>query len=219
VRIGLYGGSFDPIHRGHLEGARSAGRWLGLDRVVFLPARRPPHKLDRTFASPFDRYALIAASIVGEPWAELSPWELERDGTTFAIEQLESFGRMRPGDRITLLVGADALADFAGWRRAEEIAAGWSIGVFPRDPWSWSSLAAKLPGWLAARFRAFAADAPAPGAISPGEVWGLSIPTVTISSTELRRRLAAGEPTGEDLPPAAAELIRRHRLYREKGTN
>ncbi len=213
MKIALFGGSFDPIHRGHVDSARAAASWLGLDRVIFLPARRPPHKLDRELASPFDRYALIAASIVAEPWAELSPWELERTGTTYCWEQLEAFRAMRPADPLTLLIGADSLADLPGWRRAEEIVAATPIAVCPREPWDRSAAEAALPAGWKSRLRWFEPGEAAPAGISAGEIWVLPIAPVTISSTGLRRRLASGDDIGNDVPPPARELIRRHGLY------
>ena len=220
MRLGLYGGSFDPFHRGHLEPARAACRWLGLDRVTFLPARRPPHKRDRNLASPFDRYALLALALDGESWAEASSWELEREGTTYAIEQLEAFRGMRPGDEIVLLVGADSLADFPGWHRADEIAASTPIAVLPREPWGRRQVEPRLPEEIRRRVTWFDEGAPAPGPISAGQIWAAPLRPVTISSTELRRRLASGEAVDGEIPEAALRFLRRRGLYgaREEGT-
>lgn len=215
MKVALYGGSFDPVHRGHLESARAAAAWLGLDRVILLPARRPPHKPDRVLASAFDRYALLAAAVVGEPWAELSPWELEREGTTYTHEQLSAFRAARPGDEVGLLIGADSLADFPGWRRSDEILAATGIAVLPREPFDRDACEARLPAPFRERVRWLDAEAatPAVGPVPVGEIWVLPLRPVTISSTMVRARLATGERVDDLVPAPVAELIRRHGLY------
>ena len=210
-RFALYGGSFDPIHRGHLEVAGAAAALLGLPRVVFLPAARPPHKPGRVLTSPYHRFALVAASIVGRPWAEVSPWELERPGTTFAFEQVAHFSTL---GEPTLFLGADSLADFPSWVRAEELAATARIAVLPREPHiEPAALAEKLPEWLASRIRVVAGGESAASGHLPGEILWVPVPPITISATALRARLSSGEPVEDDIAAPALELIRRHRLY------
>lgn len=214
MKVALYGGSFDPVHRGHLESARAAASWLGLDRVILLPARRPPHKPDRVLASSFDRYALLAAAIVGEPWAELSPWELEREGVTYTHEQLAAFRSARPADSVSLLIGADSLADFPGWRRSDEILDSTGIAVLPREPFDRDACEARLPANFRERVRWLGPGERTNGGPVPvGEIWVLPLRPVTISSTMVRARLATGDPVGDLVPAPVAELIRRHRLY------
>ena len=214
MKVALYGGSFDPFHRGHLEPAKKSAEWLGLDRVIYLPAKRPPHKPDRELTSPYHRFALVAASIIDEPWAEVSPWELDREGTTYCFEQLDAFRSARPGDEILLMIGADSLADFPSWKKSTEILRDTAVVVLPREPFDRERIGARVSESISERIRWFSGGEPCPEGPSAGAIWVLPVEPVTISSTDLRNRLAAGGEVRGEIPAAALELIGRHRLYR-----
>ena len=117
-RVGVFGGTFDPVHVGHLAIANDALDELGLDRVYFVPARRSPLKQDGPIASAEDRLAMLIAATLGEPRFRVSPVELERGGPSFTVDTLES---LRGEGELFLILGSDAYADFERWREPERI--------------------------------------------------------------------------------------------------
>jgi len=201
MRIGLFGGSFDPVHRGHVEGARAAREALELDRVLFLPTAHPPHKPDRRFAPAADRFAMVRLAIADEPGLEVS--ELEMVGRPiFTRETLERFRSDRPEDEPVLLVGSDSLAAFETWRDWRTILATTEIGVLAR------------PG--SRRSALEAAASPALGAaLSGAKVGWVDSVAHPASSSEIRRRIAAGESIPDGwLDPRVLSFITSHALYR-----
>jgi len=154
VRIGLFGGSFDPVHRGHVAGARAALAELALDEVLFLPTAVPPHKPGHTFAPALRRYAMVELALLDEPRLRVDSAELVLERPVYTIDTLERFRAERPGDEPVLLVGADSLAEFDGWRRWREILAATEIGALVRPGWEWArvepGLAPELRAALAA---------------------------------------------------------------------
>jgi nicotinate-nucleotide adenylyltransferase len=202
VRIGLLGGSFDPIHRGHVEAARAAIADLGLERVLFLPTARPPHKPERRFAPALRRYAMVELALVDEPRLEVSTRELDESRPVYTTETLAALRRERPGDEHVLLVGADSLAAFDGWRNWEEILATTEVGVFPRPGSEWGVVEPRLPQALR---RALAAA-------RLGWIGAFSHPA---SSSEIRRRIADGEALPEGwIDPRVLRFIQKYTLYR-----
>ena len=120
IKVGVFGGSFDPVHVGHLAIANAALDELDLDRVYFVPARRSPLKQDGPIATPGDRLAMLTAATEGEPRFRVSPIELDREGPSFTVETLES---LRGEGELFLILGSDAYADFERWRAPERIRA------------------------------------------------------------------------------------------------
>ena len=117
-RVGVFGGTFDPVHFGHLAIANAALDELGLDRVIFVPAKRSPLKEQGPVASERDRLAMLRGSIAGEPRFAVSPIELERNGPSFTVDTLDA---LRGEGELFLIVGSDAYADFARWREPDRI--------------------------------------------------------------------------------------------------
>jgi nicotinate-nucleotide adenylyltransferase len=121
-RIGLFGGTFDPVHFGHLIVARSAAELLGLERVIFLPSARPPHKPGEGVTEASHRAAMVRLAIEGEPGFEFHDYDLSRPGRTYTIETVQHiqslFGR---GSEMHWIIGSDSLAELGGWRRAAEL--------------------------------------------------------------------------------------------------
>jgi nicotinate-nucleotide adenylyltransferase len=118
TRIGVFGGTFDPVHLGHMAIANAALDELGLDRVYFVPARQSPLKDERPVASELDRLAMLKAAIAGEPRFRVSTLELEREGASYTVDTLEA---LRSEGELFLIVGSDAFADFARWRDPDRI--------------------------------------------------------------------------------------------------
>jgi len=115
-KIGLYGGSFDPVHNGHLILARDAMERLELDRVIFLPARISPHKLDRPPASPEERTRMLAAAIAEEPFFELDDCEIQREGPSFTIDTVQLYRKRFPDAKLHYFIGDDNLPELDTWK-------------------------------------------------------------------------------------------------------
>ena len=191
--LGLFGGTFDPPHVGHLALAEWAREQLRLDRVLFIPAGRPPHKRRRPISSPAARLAMIRLATRGHPGFGVSTLELEADGPSFTVDTLRAIGARHPRARLFLLVGADSLDEFRTWRSPEEILALATLAVAAR------------PGSGRAATRAWARRR--------GVVW-LGNPGLEVSSSLVRERARAGRSLRYLVPDAVARYITRHRLYR-----
>ena len=193
-RVGVFGGTFDPVHNGHLAAAVNARRALGMDQVLVVPARDPWQKQDRQLAPADDRLAMLEAAFDGVDGVELCRLELDRPGPTYTADTVEELHADRPDDELFLIVGADAASDLATWDRTEVMRDYTTIVIVSR------------------------ADIPEPGA--PGPEWRVEhvrIPPLAISSTDLRRRAAAGEPLDGLMPPAAIRCLRERGLYADRG--
>lgn len=184
---GLFGGSFDPIHLGHLIVARSAAEQLRLEVVRFVPARIQPFKIDRQMATPEDRLAMLELALADQPGFEVDDREIRREGTSYTIDTLRELRAEAPHDQLCLLVGADAARELPDWREAPLIPEFARIIVLTRP-----GVEVKLGALLA-------------------EV--IEVPAVDISATEVRRRVRDGEPIHELVPAAVAEYIASHGLY------
>jgi len=186
-RIGVFGGTFDPPHAGHLALAERARDELGLQRVLFMPAADPPHKRAHTPLA--HRLAMTTLAVRGFPAFAVSDLEARRAGPSYTIDTLREMRRRHPGAELWLLLGEDSLRDLPTWRDPAGIAALARIAVAPR------------PGARAPR-RARAA------------VTWLSAPALEIASHDLRARARRGESLRVLVPDAVIAYARRHRLYR-----
>jgi nicotinate-nucleotide adenylyltransferase len=203
-RIGILGGSFDPVHAGHLHVARVAGRELGLGRVLFVPAAQSPHKLDRELADASDRLAMLEIALEGEPTWEICTLELERGGPSYTIDTLRALPAALglPDDaRLFLLIGGDNLAGLPRWKDAAEILERAEPAIVVRD--------GDEPGLLA-QLQAGGID---PRLLARLERGLLRAPPVPVSATELRAALERGEDPGNALPAGVLEYIRARGLY------
>jgi nicotinate-nucleotide adenylyltransferase len=194
VRIGIFGGTFDPVHEGHLRPIESAAVKFGLARVFYVPARQSPDKK----APPTDarhRVAMLALALAGRPDWSISFEELDREPPSFTVDTLAAFAARHPDDEFWLLMGTDALAGLDRWKRPEEIVRLARIAAFHREPYVGDRLRIpKVPG-LADRLEVFDAG------------------SVKISSTDLRDALERGESPAGRVPAAVAEYITKHGLY------
>ncbi|MGM9619663.1 MAG: nicotinate-nucleotide adenylyltransferase [Oscillospiraceae bacterium] len=206
MRIGIYGGTFDPIHLGHLAAAKTVTEELALDRLLLIPAALPPHKeLAEQSASASERLemARLGAESLRMPAIEVSDMEMRREGPSYTVDTLRALREEYPEAELWLLVGTDMLRTFAKWRAADEILRLAGLCAFGRHG---EDTERSLAATAEELRRAF------PGA----EVRTLTLPNlVEISSTELRQGLAEGR--GEEfLPPAVYGYILRRGLYGTK---
>ncbi|HMB52872.1 MAG TPA: nicotinate-nucleotide adenylyltransferase [Thermoanaerobaculia bacterium] len=201
-RVGLFGGSFDPIHRGHLDPVRAAAESLALDRVVYLPTARPPHKPKREFAPALARFAMVELALLGEPGFAASGHELTLGRPAYTVETVEHFAAELPEADLHLLIGSDSFAELPTWKRWRELVAAVELVVLVRPGWEMEEIRGGLPPELEER-------------LASGHVHVVSDESVDLSSTELRRTLAAGEePPAGALEPLVLNYIRKYDLYR-----
>jgi nicotinate-nucleotide adenylyltransferase len=188
MKLALYGGTFDPIHHGHLILAREAREQLGLDRVVLVPAARSPFKPGVAQTPPEVRLAMVAAAVEGEPGLAVDDSEITRGGTSYTIDTVLAARARWPEAELWWLVGADHVAELPRWHRYAELRELVRFAVLARAG-SGAAAAHGLP--VVAR-------------------------TIDISATEVRARVARGASIRYLTPPAVAALIARHGLYTTK---
>ena len=202
-RLGIFGGSFDPVHAGHLHAARSAMKAFDLDRVVFVPAREPPHKPGRELVSGAARIEMLRLAIAGEPRFAVHGIELERPGPSFTIDTVRELPALLgepDGAPLFLILGSDNLAGLPGWRSSQDLLARVQPIVVHRegDPEpAFAAIERSLGSAAAAKCRA----------------GYLALPPVEVSSTDLRARLPDLGARTVDLPREVHEYIRRRGLY------
>ena len=186
MKLGVLGGSFDPIHRGHIALGEAALAQLSLDKMLFMPAGQQWRKAGREVASPEQRLRMVRLAVGGNPKFEVSTVEIEREGPTYTVDTLEALGAESPGVEIFFIVGADALADMPNWRAPRRI----------------FELAAVC---VAAR---------AGETVTDDRVTRIEMPEVTASSSEVRERVKTGRSVAELVPEAVERYIDEHKLYR-----
>jgi nicotinate-nucleotide adenylyltransferase len=187
--VGILGGTFDPVHLGHLRAAECAREAMDLDRVAFIPSRNPPHRKGPQ-ASPLDRYAMVAVATAGHPAFEPSDVELRRDGPSYTVDTVAEWLTEKPGDSLVLIVGSDTFDEMSTWKDRERLLALCTLAVVARpsdvDEARTSSAGVEL----------------------------VAGPGLAISSTEIRQRLAAGRSVRYLVPDGVADYVAKRGLYR-----
>lgn len=189
MKLGLFGGSFDPIHLGHLLVAQTAQEELALDRLFFIPAAQSPFKPDRTVAPAEERLRFLRLALAGKTWCEVDDREILRGGVSYTIDTLREYAKRFPRAQLVYLIGADHVGQLADWREAPQLARMAEFAVISR------------PGQ---------ADAVLPEPFRGRTLAGFP---VGISSSQVRARVAAGRPIDHLVPAIVAEAIRNKRLY------
>lgn len=197
MKLGILGGTFDPVHRGHLALAAAARDEVSLSKVVFLPAGQPWRKADRSITTAVHRVAMLRLALAGQEAFEIGMLELERDGPSYAVDTLEDLRRDQPNDELFFILGEDALVDLPNWARPERILELAKLVVARRmgvERGVVEEAGQRLPGLL------------------DRVVW-LKMPVVDVSATEIRERVRRGLSIGNLMPPTQVEYIRDHGLY------
>ncbi len=189
LRIGVFGGTFDPIHHVHLDIARAAREEAGLDRVLFVVAAEPPHKRGATCAPAEDRYRMVERALEGEPGLEASRIEMDREGPSYTVDTLEQLRERCPDAELFLILGVDSLADLPKWRDPDRIRARACILAVPRPG------APEIPAELEGSYRL------------------LHFVPSPVSSTEVRQRIADGTPLDDLIPAPVKSYILEKGLY------
>jgi nicotinate-nucleotide adenylyltransferase len=190
MKLGIYGGSFDPVHTGHLLVAQAAVEELGLDRLFFVPAAQSPFKADTKPAPDAARLQLLRLALAGKTNCEVDDQEIRRGGTSYTIDTLRDYASRFPGAELFYLIGADNAAKLNEWREAGELAKLTAFVVVPR------------PGGAEAHF-----STPFRGRVLKGFPFG-------VSSSQIRARVQKGLSIEHLVPPAVAGAISAANLYR-----
>ncbi len=189
-RVGVMGGTFDPIHHGHLVAASEVQAWFGLDEVVFVPTGQPWQKVDRRVSTGEHRYLMTVIATASNPRFSVSRVDIDRAGPTYTIDTLRDLRARRPEDELFFITGADALAQILTWKDADELfALAHFIGV-------------TRPG------HTLSGDG-----LPADRVSLLEVPAMAISSTDCRARVSRGEPVWYLVPDGVVQYVAKHRLY------
>jgi nicotinate-nucleotide adenylyltransferase len=194
ARIGVLGGTFNPVHIAHLAVADEVRQEADLDEIVFVPAGRPPHKEGTPILDGATRREMLAAALAGNPHFRVSSVELDRIGPSYTVETIDALGReYGPGCDIHLIVGADNVREFDSWKDPERLLAKCTLLVPTRPGYDLDD----LPDWLAERARI------------------IPVTALAISSQEIRRRLREGRTVRYLVPESVRHMILERGLYRD----
>lgn len=192
------GGTFDPVHYGHLVAAEASRHAFELDRVIFVPSGRPPHKRVRRVSGDNHRYLMTVLATVTNQHFDVSRAEIDRPGPSYAIETVLYFRQIYPDSEIFFITGADAILEIASWERRNEL---FQLCRF---------IAATRPGYP---FREFDFLRVPLGEEGLARIYPLEVPALAISSSDIRSRLKRGEPVKYLLPESVEKYIQKNNLY------
>lgn len=221
IRLGIFGGSFNPIHNGHLAVARQAHEILKLDRTLFIPTGDPPHKQDGALAPAHHRYEMVRLAIAGTPAFDLSNIEIARQGKSYSIDTVRELQRQYgPATDLFFLIGLDAFLDLPSWREPDALLAACSFVVISRPGQSFKALATLpflrdiTPEQLASLDTGALDRLDLP--LSSGQtIICLPLPPSPISASDIRQRIQRGAMLANLLPPSVESYILHKQLYRE----
>jgi nicotinate-nucleotide adenylyltransferase len=212
-RTGILGGTFDPVHEGHVAAAEAARAALALDRVLLVPSHLPPHRPVGPRVSAFHRFAMVSLAVGGHPALEASDVELLASGPSFTaltLRRLHERG-YRPW-QLFFIIGTDAFAEIAAWYEYPAVLDLAHFVVIARPGQSFTALYDRLPG-LAPRMRPAAEGDSQPDTGQPGAIFLVNAATPDVSSTAIRERAARGGSLSGLVAPDVARHIERHGLY------
>lgn len=192
-RVGVMGGTFDPVHHGHLVAASEVQAWFDLDEVVFVPTGAPWQKAGRDVSAAEHRYLMTVVATASNPRFTVSRVDIDRDGPTYTIDTLRDLREQMADVELYFITGADALADIFTWRDVEELF--------------------ELANFVGCTRPGYAMDAAALDRIPADRVTMVEIPALAISSTDCRDRRRRGEPVWYLVPDGVVQYIAKHDLY------
>jgi nicotinate-nucleotide adenylyltransferase len=215
-RIGLLGGTFNPVHSGHLRAAEEARRRLGLRRVLFIPSYLPPHKQSAEIASPEDRFAMVRLAVMGHPAFEASSIEIDAREKSYSIITLNKVKAMHGDSWVFFILGIDAFLEIETWKSYREVLQQCRFVVMSRPGYRLEEARPALPAAYADTILDLGQDRPLDeGLLERGRVFLLPIEALDISSTDIRRRIKQGQPVTGLVPETVEFYIRKKRLYQE----
>lgn len=198
LNIGIYGGTFNPIHIGHLIAAEEVLNLFELDKIIFIPVGTPPHKQHKNLASAYDRYEMIKLAISGNYKFEVSDIEIKREGYTYTYDTLMELKSIYPKDKLHFIIGYDAFKDSDTWKMADKVYEMVSFIVVNRGGFN-----TKMHQEIEFKKRKYNAI-----------VESVKIPDIEISSTDIRLRISKGWNFRYMLPEAVFNYIMKNELYR-----
>lgn len=198
ARLGIMGGTFDPIHFGHLVTAEVARDRFQLNKVIFVPSGHPPHKESSRITEAKHRYLMTVLAVASNPYFEVSGLEIERSGPSYAIDTVQEFRQTYPSDLIYFITGADAILELLTWKNVEQLL---KICYF---------IAATRPGYNLDYLDSILQKLPPKAA---QRIFFLEVPALAISSTDIRRRLEEGCTIKYLLPENVEHYIIKKKLY------
>lgn len=204
AKIGLFGGTFNPIHTGHLIAAQDALEALKLSRVWFVPCATPPHKPEASLAPAHHRLRMIRAAIRGDRRFAVSDIEIQRGGVSYSVDTLRQLRRRHPKADWFFIIGSDSFKELHGWREIETLARLCHFIVVARPDFEMKNLSARRCRLDGDTFKRVCRHQ-------------VRAHLIGISSTEIRQRVRAGKSIRHLTPDAVADYIKKHSLYREDG--
>jgi nicotinate-nucleotide adenylyltransferase len=189
-RIGIMGGTFDPIHHGHLVAASEVSARFGLDEVIFVPTGEPWQKTTRAVSPAEHRYLLTVIATASNPRFQVSRVDIDRDGPTYSVDTIRDLAASFPGAELFFITGADALGQILSWKDADE--------------------ALRLAKFIGVTRPGFELSA---GHLPSDSVTLIDVPALAISSSDVRARVAAGQPVWYLVPDGVVQYINKHGLY------
>ncbi|MFC7491912.1 MULTISPECIES: nicotinate-nucleotide adenylyltransferase [unclassified Knoellia] len=189
-RLGVMGGTFDPIHHGHLVAASEVQSLFELDEVIFVPTGQPWQKAERTVSEPEHRYLMTVVATASNPGFQVSRVDVDREGPTYTIDTLRDLRALHPDDELFFITGADALAQILSWKDIDEL---WELAHF---------IGVTRPGYELSE-----------SGLPQDRVTLQEVPAMAISSTDCRDRVADGEPVWYLVPDGVVQYINKHHLY------
>ena len=199
--IGIMGGTFDPIHNGHLVTAECASYQYNLDKVVFVPSGNPPHKTNKEITNADDRYSMALLATMSNPKFRVSRMEIDREGLSYTIDTVKEFKKIYPNAKFYFITGADAILEIFTWKAPGKLLAEVEF------------IAASRPGYCLSQLGREIYDE------YRDSIHLLEIPGLAISSTDIRGRVRVGRPIKYQLPEEVEAYIRKHNLYLEGGNS
>ena len=196
-KIGILGGTFDPIHTGHILSAQAVYEQLELEKVVFIPAYVPPHKIGQNFAPAEHRYAMTRLAIAPYPYFQVSDMELRRSGVSYTVDTMKEIKAAHPQSELYFIIGADSVPLLYTWNRIEEL---FQLVTF---------VVAYRPGYS----NVIQTACKQMGNIVRERMILLPTPEYPVSSTEIRQKIRNNESLKNLVPPAVEDYIRQHHLY------
>lgn len=197
--LGILGGSFDPIHNGHLHLAEQARASVSLDKLILIPAATPPHKTGKSLTAARHRLAMIRLAIAGRDWIEVDESEIERGGISYTVDTVQDLASKYPGAALHFIIGSDSLRELHTWRDIKAIARTVTFITVRRDEAPPAPTCPELEKRLGG---------------TPLENIVLEALPMPISSTEIRLCVAQGRPFDDHVHPAVVDYIAREGLYR-----
>ena len=194
MKLGIFGGTFDPIHLGHLRAAENAREALGLDRVDFITSRHPPHR-EAAASSPLDRFAMVVLATAGNTAFVASEIELRREGPSYTVETVAELRREHPADDFVLIIGSDAFRDLQSWKEAERLLGLCTVAVVDRPETA-------------------PAAASTPLVDEGARIARVEGPGLDVSATVIRERVGQGRSIRYLVPDAVADYVEKRGLYR-----